>query len=94
MPAPMEAYNDFQEKDEEHPHGRIFYDETFRQQVGALMHLPGMGLKTAYDLRETHSFMTLLGVTEKGLEEAKRTWAQSKGIGKKKIQAWENWIKT
>ncbi len=86
-PVPIEATNDFTRS----PH-IIFYDETYRSQVGTLMHLPGMGLVTANDLKEKHTFMELLGITEDGLAAAKAIWESTKGIGPKKMQAWLDWI--
>lgn len=88
-PVPIEANNDWT-----HNPPVIFYDETFRSQVGLIMHLPGMGLVTANDLREKHKFMEILGITEEGLASAKQLWLSTKGIGTKKVNAWEHYIRS
>jgi ERCC4-type nuclease len=85
-PVPEEATSDFKR-------GIIFFDESYRSQVGTLMHLPGCGLITANDLREQYSFMELLGITEEGLERAQELWAAVRGVGKKKVEAWLRFIR-
>ena len=85
-PVPVEAYSDYKQ-------GVIFYDETFRNQVGTIMHWPGCGLVTANTLRENFSFMDVFGITEEGLTEAIKRWKSIKGIGPKSVAAWEAFIR-
>jgi hypothetical protein len=91
-PVKIEAYNNFKHRDPEHPQGIVFFDETFRAQVGTLMHLPGCGLVTANMMRENFSFMDALGITEEGLIAAQERWGSLKGIGPKSIKAWRGFI--
>jgi ERCC4-type nuclease len=72
----------------------IFWDSTFRSQVGMLMHLPNCGAVTANTLREQHPLMQCLGITEEGLETAKGLWLATKGIGKKTAEQWETYIRS
>jgi ERCC4-type nuclease len=73
--------------------GVIFFDDTYRKQVGCLMHLPDVGLKTAAAIRESMSFMDAFGITEEGLEEQKKRLKAIKGIGPKTIAGIERFIK-
>lgn len=71
----------------------IFFDETFRSQVGAIMHIPGVGPTTANQLRENHPFMSIWGITEDGLLRAKEeVWLPTKGVGKKTLDAFDRYV--
>ena len=88
-PFPIQAFNDLTNRD----NPIIFYDEMFRNHVGTLMHIPGVGLKTANDLRTQFSLMDLLGTTEEGIAIAKEKWAAIKGVGPKTVRSFEKWIR-
>jgi hypothetical protein len=70
-----------------------FYDATVRSHAGMLMHLPDCGIVTAHALRDAHPLMDILGITEEGLARAKRIWVTTKGIGKKTIAKWEEYLR-
>lgn len=84
MPAPV-----FPATDPEHP----IFDNTFRSHVGAVMHTPNVGMKTAYDLCTQFPFMEVLGITESGIAIAKERWTSVKGIGKKTFEGYEAWVR-
>lgn len=85
-PISIHAENNFKED-------IVFFDETFRGQVGAMMHWPGFGLKNAKNARDAMTFMEAWGITEEGLVASTERLRQIKGIGPKMLAAREAWIR-
>lgn len=75
------------------PTDRLYFDRTYRSQIGGLMSLPDCGPVTANNLRECASFMEVWGITEEGLATAKQIWNAMPGIGQKTIKKWEEFIR-
>ena len=73
--------------------GPVFLDKTYRSQVGAVMQTDGYGPKISDTLLQQYGFMTSMGITEEGLDIAKRARSSVKGIGPKLIIAFERFVR-
>ena len=74
--------------------GVIFFDKTYRNHIGTLMHIQGVGAKVADDLLTQFAFKDILGIEEAGLQQAIKRWKSVKGIGPKTVKAFEEWVKS
>lgn len=86
-PVPIRPASDFND-----PTGVIFYDDRYRNRVGALMHIDGWGVKLADQVLGNLSFAEAVGATPEGLAAAEARLAQIKGMGPKKLKAWKEFI--